>query len=134
MAQTQVKTPNAVRGSNVVSNIAASGNTDLLELDVRDIDVLAVEIVLSADHAFDAFLVQAKIHPDSSYVTITSAVTSTPGGIVLAASGTLATLAAGATGWALLDVRAFSFVKFLASADVDGTDATVRAKGRRGNI
>lgn len=59
-----------------------------------------------------------------------SAITATPGGVVLAASGTLASLAAGSTGWALLDVRPFVAVKFQASAAVDGADLTIRATGR----
>lgn len=133
MAQTMTKTPGEVIGSNAVANIPATGNTELLELDVRDIDRLAVEVVLSADQALDGFLMQAKIHPDSSYVTITSAITATPGGVVIAASGALASLSAGSTGWALLDVRAFSSVKFLASgATNDTADVTIRARGRRG--
>ncbi len=129
MAQEQVKIPGGVLASNAVTNIPATGNTELLEIQTGDIEQLAVEIVMSADQALDAFIMQAKVHPDSAYVQITAAITATPGGVVLAASGTLATLAAGATGWALLDVRPFYSVRFLASAAVDGADATVRARG-----
>lgn len=132
MAQSMTKTPGAVIGKNTLADLSATGNTDALELLTNDIDRLAVELVLSADQALDAFVVQAKIHPDSTYQTITSAVTSTPGGIVVAASGTLASLAAGASGWALLDVRPFYMVKFLVSAAVNGADLTIRASGRRG--
>lgn len=129
MPQVMDRTPGAVKASNTVTDILAAGNTDLLEVDVNGIDRLAIEVVMSADQALDAFIMQAKVHPDSSYVQITAAITATPGGVVLAASGTLASLAAGATGWALLDVRPFYSVKFLASAAVDGADATIRAMG-----
>ena len=127
MAQSQTKMQNQVVASNVVADIIAAGNTDLLEVLTDGIERLAVEIVLTVQ-SFDAFIMQAKIHPDSAYVTITNAITATPGGVVLAASGTLATLAPG-TGWALLDVRPFIAVKFQASAAVDGADVTIRAKG-----
>ncbi len=133
MAQVMIKTPGEVLGRNSLTNIPASGNTELLELDTRDIDRLSIELVMSANQALDAFVMQAKIHPDSSYVTITSAITATPGGVVIAASGALASLAAGATGWALLDVRTFFSVKFLASgATNDTADVTIRARGVRG--
>ena len=129
MAQTQSKTPTKVFASNTVANIPATGNTDLLDVQTLGIERLAVEIVLSADQALDAFIMQAQITPESAFVTITSSITATPGGVVLAASGTLATLSAGATGWALLDVRPFYAVKFQASAAVDGADATIRVQG-----
>ncbi len=131
MPQAMTKTPGGVIGSNTVAAITAAGNTELIELDTQDIDRLSIEFVLTTQ-AFDALIMQAKIHPDSSYVQITAAITATPGGVVVAASGTLASLAAGTTGWALLDVRSFSSVKFLASAAVDGANVTVRARGRRG--
>lgn len=130
MAQSQYKTPGEVYATNAVTDIPASGNTELLEVQTEDVERLAVEIVMSADQALDAFIMLAKITRDSSYVTITNAITSTPGGVVLAASGTLASLAAGATGWALIDCRPFYSVKFQASAAVDGADATIRARGR----
>jgi hypothetical protein len=129
MAQTQDKTPGRVEASNVVANLLAAGDTALLEVQTGDLERLTVEIVLSADQALDTFVMQAKIHRDSAYVQITNAITATPGGVVILASGTLATTGAGATAWALLDVRAFHSVKFLASAAVDGADVTIRARG-----
>ena len=129
MAQVMERTEKTVKASNAVADIVAAGNTDLLDVDVSGLDRLAVELVLTTQ-AFDAFIMQAKVHPDSAFVTITSAITATPGGVVLAASGTLATLAAGSTGWALLDVRPFHTVRFQASAAVDGADLTIRALGR----
>jgi len=129
MAQTQDKTPFNVQASNVVANVAASGDTALLEVQVGDIERLAIEVVLSADQALDTFVMQAKVHQDSAFVQITNAITATPGGVVVLASGTFATAIAGSTNWALLDVRPFHTVKFLASAAVDGADVTIRARG-----
>lgn len=128
MAQEQSKTPGRVEGTNAVLNLPAAGNTDLLELQTGDLERLAIEIVV-ADQALDAFIMQAKVHQDSAYVQITNAITATPGGVVIAASGTFATTGAGVTNWALLDVRPFHSVKFLASAAVDGADVTIRARG-----
>lgn len=128
MTQLHAKTPHGVLASNDVASILASGNTDLLEVQTEGLERLAVEIVLTTQN-LDAFIMQAKVHPSSSYVQITAAITATPGGVVLAASGTLASLAAGNTGWALLDVRPFCSVKFLASAATDGANVTIRAKG-----
>lgn len=129
MPQTLSKTPEEVKASNVVAAIPAAGVTDLLEIPVETIERLAVEIIVTTQ-ALDQFILLAKIHPDdTAFVTITNAITSTPGGVVLAASGTLASQAAGSTGWALLDVRPFHTVKFQASAAVDGANVTARARG-----
>lgn len=129
MAQTQVKTPGGVIAENILTDILATGNTTLLEIDVSDIDQLAVELVTSADQAADVFTVQAKVHPNSSYVSILTAITATPGGLVVFSTGTLASQAAGTSHICVLDVRGFSFLRFLGSAAVDGEDITIRVRG-----
>lgn len=129
MAQTQIKTPGCVQAENVLTDILAAGNTDLLEIDVSDIEQLAVELVTSADQAADVFSVQVKVHPNSSYITILSAITSTPAGIVLLSTGTLASQAAGTSHVLLLNVQGFFSMKFIGSAAVNGEDLTIRARG-----
>lgn len=130
MAQVQSKTPGSVLASNVLTDILATGNTDLLEIDVSDIDQLVVELVTSADQAADVFTVQAKVHPDSSYVTILTAITATPGGLVIFSTGTLASQAASTSHIAVLNVSGFFSLKFIGSAAVNGEDLTIRVRGR----
>ena len=57
-------------------------------------------------NAFTAFQVQAKFHPDGGYITIASVAAdfTSPGGVIVGASGDLTILAAGATGWLSVDV------------------------------
>lgn len=129
MAQTQVKTPGCVQAENVLTDIVAAGNTTLLDIDVSDIDQLAVELVTSADQAADVFTVQAKVHPNSSYVSILTAITATPAGLVVFSTGTLASQAAGSSHVCVLNVQGFFSLRFLGSAAVDGEDLTIRARG-----
>lgn len=130
MAQSQFKTPGSVEASNVLTDIPATGNTTLLEIDVNDIDQLVVELVTSADQAADVFTVQAKVHPNSDYVSILTAITATPGGLVVFSTGTLASQAAGTSALCVLNVSGFFSLKFIGSAAVDGEDLTIRARGR----
>jgi len=112
--------------------IPAAGNTDILEMDVSQINRLAMEIRNTGAQAFDVFIVQGKVHPDSAYVTLLSAAAdyTTPAGIVVDASGDLTILGAGATGWLIIDVLGFQKIKLQASANVAGaTSAFVLACG-----
>lgn len=112
--------------------VPAAGNTDLLDMDVSQVARLALEIRNTGANAFDAFIVQGKFHPDGAYVTILSAAAdyTAPAGIVVDASGDLTVLAAGATGWLILDALAFIKLKVQASANVAGaTTAGVFAGG-----
>lgn len=100
-------------------NAAATTNL-LLELDVTGMAHLAVEVKPTV-RALDAFVVDAKFHPSGDWVTITSAITSTPAGLILAASGTLASLGAAATGWFIMDVRGLVGVRVSVSGTIDDT-------------
>lgn len=135
MAQSLVKTAKDVIATNVVAAIPAAGNTVLLEVPVAGLSQLSVEIILTTQ-AFDAFLVEGKVHPDSPYITLTNAVVGSasaapqPVGLVLAASAhTFATLAAAQTAWLMLNVNGLQSVRFSASAAVDGANVTIRACG-----
>ena len=112
--------------------IPAAGNTDILEMDVSQINRLAMEIRNTGAQAFDVFIVQGKAHPDGAYVTLLSAAAdyTTPAGIVVDASGDLTILGAGATGWLIIDTLGFTKIKLQASANVAGaTSALVLACG-----
>jgi hypothetical protein len=121
-----------VFAKNEAVAVAQTGNTTLIEVDTSRIEKLAVEAVVTGQD-LDAFVVQGKIHPESTYVTLASATAdyTTPNSPILMASGDLTGLAAAATGWFLMDVRPFSSVKVLASSgNVAGSTVTARAIGR----
>ena len=77
-----------------------------------------------AVHAIDTFIVEVMFHPEGPWVSYATGITSTPAGLILAASGTLASQAAG-TGWFIMDVRGLYGVQVSASGSVDDT-TTVR--------
>ena len=117
------------KGDSGVVTIPASGNTVLLTCILEAcVQNLAAELIVAV-HSIDAFLVEAQFHPDGDWVTITNAVTSTPAGLILAASGTLASQAAG-NGWLIMDVRGLYAVRFSASGSTDDTTtARILASG-----
>ena len=132
MAQSVEKTLGKVIAKNEAVSVAASGNTDLLEIIVDTINELGVTI-LPTVQAFDAFLVLGKFHPDAAYVTLYSSAGAftSPAGLVVDASGDLTTLAAAATGWVILDVRPLYAIKFQASAAAAGAaTVSIYAMGR----
>jgi len=112
--------------------VPAAGNTNLLDMDVSQLARIALEIKNTGANAFDAFIVQGKVHVDGAFVTILSVAAdyTTPAGIVVDASGDLTILAAGTTGWLILDALSFIAIRLQASANVAGaTTASVLAGG-----
>jgi len=111
--------------------VALASNTDLLEVFVHKVARMTFEVKNDGGNAFDAFIVQGKMHPGGNYVNILSAAGdyTTPAGIVVDASGDLTTLAAGATGWLIIDVIGFYQVKIQASSAVGTTTCDVYARG-----
>lgn len=107
----------------------ASGDTAVLEMILQaKVEHLFVAIEVAV-HSIDGFLVEIQPHPDSDWVTLTSSITSTPAGLILAASGTLASQAVG-TGWFVLDARGIWGVRVSASGSVDDTTTVLaRAMG-----
>ena len=102
--------------------IPATGNTVLLDLTVAGLAHLGVQINPTVNN-LDAFVVEAKFHPSGDWVSLYTAITSTPAGLILAASGTLASLAAAATGWFIMDVRGLYGVRISASGTVNDLTA-----------
>jgi len=112
--------------------IPAAGNTVLLDLTVKGLAHLGVQINPTVND-LDAFVVEAKFHPSGDWVSLYTAITSTPAGLILAASGTLASLAAAATGWFIMDVRGLYGVRISASGSVnDLTAVDIYAGGYAG--
>ena len=114
-----------LRASNSALSVPASGNTTLLDLDVKDTERIYVQLVPTTQ-ALDAFIVAILPHSNGAYSTIASAATdfTAPVGLMVGASGDLTTLAAAATGWFILDTRGLARVRIQASANVAGA-ATV---------
>jgi hypothetical protein len=116
---------------SVVTDIPAAGNTDILEVLTLGLRHIGVYFDV-ATNDLDAFIVSAKFHPDDTFHSLYSAITSTPAGLVIAASGTLASTAAAGSGWFLLDVRGIYAIKISVSGTVaDTTDVNIYASGSR---
>jgi hypothetical protein len=129
VAPATTKQPGRVLAINTLTGIPASGNTDILDVNVEDIDQLGIELYPTLQN-IDGFIFYGRMHPDGSYQSVKSATWNTVGGLLLATSGDLAALAAAGTGFAVLDVRGFYSVKFAVSSAVDGLALSVRAIGK----
>ena len=118
---------------SVVTAIPAAGDTDVMELPTLGLKNIGVE-ALPTTNALDAFKVYAKFHPSSAWVLLYDAIDATPteSPLIIAASGTLASLAAAATGWFIMDVRGIYRIKIAVSGSTDDTTGlTLRASGSR---
>lgn len=121
----------SVSAKNAAVAVLAASSTTILELSTTEIARLGVEVKNSSANAFDAFVVQGKFHKDGNWVTLYSAGAdfSSPTGLLIDASGDLTVLAAGASGWLILDVLGLFSVRIQASvATADGT-CDVYARG-----
>ena len=126
MAQTTMReTDKFSMATNTLTDIPATGNTVLLELPVRGLSQAFIRFAV-ADQALDAFIVEGRADT-GAYVSLLTAITATPGGLVVAASGTLASQAAGTSGWCVLNVRGMDQIRISASAAVDGADVIISA-------
>lgn len=129
MAQATSKTPGRVEASNIAAVTPLASNGDILEVLTDDIDQLGFSL-LPATNALDAFLMQGRMGPSDAYQTVKSATWGTVGGLLIATSGDLAALAAATAGFAVVDVRAFYSVKFLASAGTGAGTVDMYAFGK----
>ena len=115
------------RAENVNVAVPQAGNTTLLEVQTEGLERLAIEVAV-VGQGLAAFIVQVKLHPDGSYLTIASVATdyTTPNGFMLTASGNLVLQAAATSGWLRMDVHGVFSVKFLAaSGNVAGSTVSV---------
>jgi hypothetical protein len=118
--------------SNTNVTVAQAGTTDLLEIKLLGLERIFAQ-VSNAVQALDAFTIQGKGHPDASYVTLFSVAAdyTSPAGIMIGSDGTdRTTVAAGGSGWVLLDTRGLDAIKFIASsANIAGSTTTIYAGG-----
>ena len=117
------------REDSGVITIPAAGNTVISTMILQGvIQNLAVSAVVAVN-SLDGCLAEVHVHPDGAWVTLTSSITTTPAGLILAASGTLASQAAG-TGWFIMDARGIFGVRVSASGTVaDTTTVRILAMG-----
>lgn len=110
--------------------VAASGNTTIAELDTKSVDRIAVQISVITQ-ALDAFIISARFDVDGAHQTLFSAAGdyTAPAGVLVGASGDLTAIAAGSSGWFIMDVRAIESVRLEASAALDSAVVTVYAGG-----
>jgi len=110
--------------------VPGTGNTSIAEFGVSYFSRIAIEIAVATQN-LDAFIIQARFHGSASYQTLYSAAGdfTSPAGLLVAASGDLTTITAGAQGWFILDTTAIESIKLLASAAADSAAVTVRGSG-----
>lgn len=134
MAMTQTTQPIGAQVGPMVyaeatGTIPAAGNTVILEVPTLGLRNIGVEVSVGVN-ALDAFIVSAQFHPNGAFQQLYAAITSTPAGLILAASGTLASTGAGSTGWFIMDVRGIYKVRVSASGTTaDTTTIKARASG-----
>lgn len=115
------------------ATIPAGSTTDILEIPTLGLKNIGVEFDVGVNN-LDVFTVSAKFHPDDTFHTLYTAIDSTPteSPLVIAASGTLASQAAGTSGWFTMDVRGIYAIKISASGTVaDTTTVAIKACGSR---
>ena len=118
---------------SVATALPAGSTTDILEFATLGLKNIGVDFDV-VTNALDVFTVSAKFHPDGVFQTLYSAIDATPteSPLVIAASGTLASQAAGTTGWFIMDVRGIYAIKISVSGTAaDTTAVTIRASGSR---
>src|SRR3990167_9406192 len=128
MAQTfarQNSTAQRFTAENLALAVPLTGNTTLLEMVTEGAEKLSVQVD-NTIQALDAFIVQGRVHRDSSYETFASAAGdySTPVGRMLRVTGAPVTLAASASASFDMDVSGLYSVKILASGS-NATDSVV---------
>ena len=124
-----------LRASNLSVAVAQAGNTTILEVDVREMDRLFVQVDVTGQ-ALDAFAIAAKTHSNGAYQTLYSTVAdftftgATGPGILVGTSGDLTIIAAAASGWFILDVSGLAFVRVqVSSGNVAGSTVSAYAGG-----
>jgi len=116
---------------NLDVSVAASGNTTLLTMVVAGLERIFVQFSV-ATNALDAFAISAKAHPLATAATLYSTAGSftSPTGLLLGASGDLTAVAAGSSGWFVMDVHGLHEVSVTASASVGAAVLQVYAGGQ----
>lgn len=127
MAQSTDKQSGRVLASNLAVTVPAA-STFLLEMSVDDIDYLGISLLV-ATIAIAGFQMEGRMGPGDAYQVIKNSAWGTPGGVLIASSSDLTTLAVG-PGWAVVDVRAFQSVRFKATGGAGGSVVTAFACGK----
>lgn len=125
-----------IPGKNVFASagpvlISATGNTEILRADVAGLEHVLVQIS-AVGQALDTFLISAAGHPQAAESVLASAAGdfTTPVAPVIKASGDLTALAAGASGYALVDVRGWrQLIVSASSANIAGSTVTAYITG-----
>lgn len=103
--------------------------TVIATFDVSNIERIYVEIAVT-DQALDQFEIHCRAHNQGSYQQMFNAAVdyTSPIGILVGVSGDLTIIAAGASGWFMLDVRSIESLQIkAASGNVAGSGVTVYA-------
>ena len=125
LAVTQIsnRTQKRSLSRSTITDIQAATTVDVYEINVAGLAQLFVQATVDTQ-ALDAFTVSGKAAGATTYVSLYTAITSTPGGLIIAASGTLASLSA-ASGWFVMNVQGMDSVKISGSAAVNGANLII---------
>lgn len=105
--------------------------TTVLNINANDFSTLGFEVTESAGvHALDQFVINARFNSGGTYQTLYSASGdyASPSGLLVGTSGDLTTLAASATGWAIMDLDGVEDIQIRAASS-NAAGSTVALKG-----
>lgn len=104
--------------------------TDLLDIPTDRLSRIGVQVKVAVQ-ALNAFVIRAKMHPSGDYMTLysTSIAYTSPTGLLIATSSDLTALAAGSSGWFVLDVSGLYAVQVQVEAAVSSAVVTAYVKG-----
>lgn len=110
------------KGSLAATTVAVAGLTTIgAAIDVKNYDQIMVTIdnTDAAAIVFDAFEIQASVDAGVSFNTLYAVALdyTSPGGMLIDASGDLTTLAAAAVGWFIMDCKSIDQIRLQASAN-----------------
>jgi len=117
--------------SNLAISVPQAGNTVIFSIITIGLKRLFLQVTPTGN-AFAGFAVIGQATPAAPQSTLYSAAAdyTSPKGLVVGTSGDLTTLAAGSTGWIILDVTGLAIVTFTAhSAAAGGSTVTAYCGG-----
>lgn len=125
-----------IPGKNVFASagpvlVPQAGTTELLRVDVAGLEHVLVQVAVVGQD-LDVFTISAMGHPSAAAATLASAAGdyTTPNAPVIKASADLTTLAAAASGYALVDVRGWRVLIVSASSgNIAGSTVTAYVTG-----
>ena len=107
-----------------------SSAVEVLRMNVKDLSFVGISVKNSGgSNAFTAFQVLGKFHKNDPFISLYTTGFDAAGGLIVEGNAALETLAAGATGFLVLNVLPLVELQLKATS-ASGTTADVRASGK----